>query len=161
MLVGFIFAYFVMVPSVVPATGPSPQDTLLVLVQVQRLVLLLGLGASLWFARRTRWRDTFARLALGAGVGFLLRLFTSEAIRSGRYDEGSVYDLAWIVPFVCFLWAAIESPPSTGDAEPIPARAGWQSAMFSAAPVFLIPLIGFGLAEGAADRRSGTRSACC
>jgi len=32
MLMGFVYAYFIMVPSVVPATGPSPQSTLLALV---------------------------------------------------------------------------------------------------------------------------------
>jgi PAS domain S-box-containing protein len=145
MLIGFVFAYFVMVPSVLPAPGPSPQGTLLTLVQIQRMVLLVGLGASLWIARRTAWRDTFARLAIGAGAGFFLRLAASGAISTGVYHEGSVYDLAWIVPFICYLWAVIEAPASTGDAEPVPVAGGWRAAAFSAAPVFLIPLIGFGL----------------
>jgi PAS domain S-box-containing protein len=145
MLLGFIYAYFVMVPSVVPAVGPSPEATLLVLVQIQRFLLVTGLIASIWLARATPWRDTFARLAAGAGVGFFLRLFTSDAISSGLYHEGSVYDLAWIVPFVFYLWAAATAPASSGDAEPVPARGGWQAAVFSAAPVFLIPIIGFGL----------------
>jgi PAS domain S-box-containing protein len=145
MLIGFVFAYFIMVPSVVTASGRSPQTTLLTLVQIQRLLLLVGLGVSLWWARETAWRDTFARLAAGAGVGFFLRLLASGAISSGKYHEGSVYDLAWIVPFSCYLWAAIEAPASAGGAERVPARGGWPAAAFSAAPVFLIPLIGFGL----------------
>lgn len=145
MLIGFIFAYFIMVPSVVPAVGPSPQGTLLSLVQAQRFLLVAGFIASLWMARDTVWRGTFARLAVGAGIGFFLRLVTSEAISNGLYHEGSFYDLAWIVPFVFYLWAAIESPASSGDAEPVPAPGGWQAAVFSAAPVFLIPVIGFGL----------------
>jgi PAS domain S-box-containing protein len=145
MLIGFVFAYFIMVPSVVPATGTAPQVTLLMLVQLQRFVLFAGLAAAVWFARRTPWRDTYGRLAIGATVGFFLRLVTSEAINSGRYHEGSVYDLAWIVPFLCFLWAALESPKSTGDTESVPARGNWHGALFSAAPVLLIPLIGFGL----------------
>ena len=98
MLIGFVFAYFIMVPSVVPATGPAPQATLLTLVQVQRMLLLVGLAASLWLARGTAWRTTFVRLAIGAAAGFFLRLVTSGAISSGAYHEGSVYDLAWIVP---------------------------------------------------------------
>ena len=145
MLIGFVFAYFIMVPSVVPAPGPSPQATLLTLVQIQRMLLLVGLGASLWLARETAWRTTFVRLAIGAGAGFFLRFAASGAISSGAYHEGSVYDLAWIVPFICYLWAVIEAPASSADNEPVPARGGWRAAVFSAAPVFLIPLIGFGL----------------
>jgi PAS domain S-box-containing protein len=145
MLMGFVYAYFIMVPSVVTAAGSSPQATLLTLVQLQRLLLLIGLGVSAWMARETAWRATFLRLAAGAGVGFFLRLITSGAISRGLYHEGSFYDLAWIVPFMCYLWAAIEAPASSGDAEPVPTRGGWQAAVFSAAPVFLIPVIGFGL----------------
>jgi PAS domain S-box-containing protein len=145
MLIGFIYAYFIMVPSVVPAGGASPQATLLSLVQVQRFLLVTGLSASLWLARDTPWRGTFARLAAGVAAGFFLRLVTSGAISSGLYREGSFYDLAWIVPFICYLWAAAEAPASSGDAEPVPARGGWQTGLFSMAPVFLIPVIGFGL----------------
>ena len=145
MLIGFVFAYFIMVPSVVPATGTAPQVTLLTLVQLQRLVLFAGLAAAVWLARRTSWRDTYRRLAIGAGLGFFLRFLTSEAISSGRYHEGSFYDLAWIVPFLCYLWAALEAPKSTGGAESVPARGRWHGALFSAAPVLLIPMIGFGL----------------
>jgi PAS domain S-box-containing protein len=107
--------------------------------------LTVGLAVSIWLARKTVWRDTFVRLAIGAGIGFFLRLATSDAISSGRYHEGSVYDLAWIVPFICYLWAALQAPATSGDAEPVPGRGGWQAAVFSAAPVFLIPAIGFGL----------------
>ena len=146
MLMGFVYAYFIMVPSVVPAGGgPSPQDTLLALVQVQRLLLFGGLAACVWVARKTRWRDTFLRLAAGAGVGFFLRLATSGAITSNRYQEGSLYDLAWIIPFFCYLWASLEAPPSRADADVGAIESGWQSGLLSTAPVILISLIGFGL----------------
>ena len=145
MLIGFLFAYFIMVPSVVPASGASPQATLLALVQLQRLILFLGSMAFVWLARQTEWRDTFVRLALGASVGFFLRLLTSGAISSDRYHEGSLYDLAWIVPFMCYLWAALEAPASGDDPAPSALRGGWRRVVFSTAPVFLIPLIGFGL----------------
>src|SRR3954469_5106888 len=62
LLLGFLFAYFVMVPSVVPVSGPTPQATLLVLVQLQRLVLVMGLAAGIWFARETAWRRTYITL---------------------------------------------------------------------------------------------------
>jgi PAS domain S-box-containing protein len=145
MMVGFVFAYFIMVPSVVPATGPGPQTTLLALVQLQRFVLAAGLVWCVWLARETAWRATFVRLALGATIGFFLRLVTSGAISTQRYQEGSIYDLAWIVPFFCYLWAAAESPASTADPEPPPPRSAWRSVALSATPVFLIPLVGFGL----------------
>jgi PAS domain S-box-containing protein len=145
LLTGFVFAYFIMVPSVVPAAGPEPQATLLTLVQMQRFVLVGGLAVCVIASRGTPWRPTFLRLAIGAGLGFFLRLVASGAISGNRYHEGSWYDLAWIVPFACYLWAAIEAPrsaPDVGAAEP---RGGWRSVAVSAAPVLFIPLIGFGL----------------
>jgi PAS domain S-box-containing protein len=145
MLMGFIFAYFIMVPSVVPTLGPAPQATLLRLVQVQRFVLAAGLIWCVWLARGTAWRDTFARLAAGAVIGFFLRLVTSGAISAGRYQEGGLYDLAWIVPFCCYAWAALEAPRSTPAEDLAPRRGAWHSAVVSAAPVFLIPFAGFGL----------------
>ena len=146
MLLGFVFAYFIMVPSVVPAaTGPAPQTTLLRLVHLQRFVLAAGLTWSVWLARNTAWRDTFARLAIGASIGFFLRFITSGAIGSGRYHEGSLYDLAWIVPFACYAWAAIEAPRSAAEPDGAPAPGGWQTVLLSATPAFLIALVGFGL----------------
>jgi PAS domain S-box-containing protein len=145
-LMGFVYAYFIMVPSVVPATPrPSPQSVLLSLVQLQRLILFAGLGASAWFARETLWRRPFAAMAIATGFGFFLRLVTSAAISRGAYYEGSVYDLAWIVPYLGFLWAAIESPRSLSEAESIPPRRGWWPVIVATVPVLLIPTIGFGL----------------
>jgi len=95
---GFVYAYFIMVPSVVASGGPSPQSTLLALVQLQRFVLAAGLAVCVWAARGTPWRAPVVRLAAGAAIGFFLRLATSDAISHGRYREGSFHDLAWIVP---------------------------------------------------------------
>ncbi len=145
MLMGFVYAYFVMVPSVVPATGPSPRGALLALVQLQRLVLAGGLAWSVWRAWKTAWRDTFALLAAGATIGFFLRLITSGAISADRYQEGSVYDLAWIVPYLCYLSAALMAPASRPDASGVLARSGRHTVVVAAVPVFLIPMIGFGL----------------
>ena len=78
----------------------------------------------MWLARRHAVaRHVRCGSALGAGVGFFLRLLTSGAIGSGRYHEGSVYDLAWIVPFICYLWAALEAPRSAGETGAGPAAA--------------------------------------
>ena len=145
MLIGFVFAYFIMVPSVVPVSGPSPQATLLALVQMQRLVLFAGFAIGVWLAWDTPWRDTYARLAFGTGVGFFLRLVTSGAIASDRYREGTFFDLAWIVPFMCYAWAAHRAPSSVSAPEPAPPSGGWRAVVIATAPVLLIPLIGFGL----------------
>ena len=74
MLMGFVYAYFIMVPERGAGLRGLAAGALLVLVQVQRLLLLAGLTASVWAARHTPWRDTFLRLAAGAGFGFFLRL---------------------------------------------------------------------------------------
>jgi len=145
-LMMFVYAYFIMVPSVLPAGGrpAAPESVLLTLVQIQRLILFGGLAASAWVARDTAWGPTFRTMALATGAGFFLRLVTSAAISAGSYYEGSVYDLAWIVPYMGFLWAALSAPRSTADAEAIPARSGW-SVVVSTVPVLLIPTIGFGI----------------
>ena len=145
LLMGFVYAYFIMVPSVVGTGGPSPETTLLVLVQLQRFVLAAGLTACVWAARGTPWSVPFTRLAAGASIGFFLRLATSEAISQGQYREGTFYDLAWIVPFMCYLVAALETPPSEPERSGEAARSGWRAVAVAAAPIFLIPLIGFSI----------------
>ena len=62
-------------------------------------------------ARRTTWFAAYAWLAIGTGVGFFLRIITSLAIVRGSYQSGTFYDLAWIVPFICY--AAPRSPRRT------------------------------------------------
>jgi PAS domain S-box-containing protein len=145
MLMGFIYAYFIMLPSVVNPAGSLPQDTLLALVELQRLVLFGGLVACLWSAWETPWRQTYMRLAVGVGIGLVIRSIARSAIISAQYHEGSLYDLAWIIPYFAYLWAALDAPRSTPDGDAIPARGFWQSGAVSAIPVLAIPLIGFGL----------------
>jgi PAS domain S-box-containing protein len=146
MLFGFIDAYFIMVPTVVPVAASKPQAALLTLVQAQRFVLFAGLVASFAFAAGSPWRPTFARLAIGAGTGFVLRFATNNAISAGRFYDGSVYDLAWIVPYFCYLWAALEAPRSVPDPPGLPARRGpWDNGFVSAIPVLVMPIVGFGL----------------
>ena len=84
-------------------------------------------------------------MAIATGFGFFLRLVRSAAIHAGSYYEVSAYDLAWIVPYMGFLWAVIEAPRSTADAESIPRPRGWSTVVISTVPVLLIPTLGFGL----------------
>src|SRR4029450_4468215 len=70
-LMMFVYAYFVLVPSVVPVSArPSPQSVLLTLVQLQRLILFGGLAASAWVARDTSWGRAFMAMAGATGAGF-------------------------------------------------------------------------------------------
>lgn len=146
MLAGFIYAYFVLVPSVVPEQGANLEGTLLALVQAQRLVLVLGIVTAFWVSRGTSWQSTYGRLAIGVTAGFFFRIETSAAILDGRYVAGSMYDLAWIVPFLCYWWAALEAPasPPAGESVEEPTRSSFAAAA-SAVPVLLIPAIGYGL----------------
>jgi PAS domain S-box-containing protein len=139
----FIYSYFVLVPSLVPGQSDDAQGRLLLLVQANRLVLLGGLTAAAWMARDTAWHATFVRLASGVAVGFVLRMGANLAIERGEYQPGTVLDLAWIVPWLSYAWAAFEAPVSKREGTfdlPGPPTA----IALSAVPVLLIPLVGYG-----------------
>ena len=121
MLLGFSsFAYFIMVPSVVPAAGSAPQSR----------AAGAGPGAAAAPAGGPRWRrsgsrarprgvDTFARLAVGAAIGFVLRLGTSGAIARGALPaKARFYDLAWIVPVAVLPVGRVLAPASSGGSPP-------------------------------------------
>jgi two-component system NtrC family sensor kinase len=142
----FVFAYFVLVPSVVLPAANNSEGVLLWLVQVQRLLLIAPLTAAVWAGRRTAWSLTYKRLAFGVAVGFFLRVATSLAISRNDYHLGSVLDFAWIVPFLFYLWAALEAPASS-PLEEIPLEASVEPTpvLLSVVPVLAVPLIGYGL----------------
>jgi PAS domain S-box-containing protein len=144
LLAVFIYSYFVLVPSLIPAAREQSQDLLLYLVQANRLILLLCMAAAVWFARRTAWRSTYLRLAVGVGAGLVLRIGTNQAIARGEYQVGTLHDLAWILPWLCYAWAAIEAPASSLEA--VDERAHEVSPVtMLAVPALLIPLIGYGV----------------
>ena len=145
LLAVFVYAYLVLVPSVVPTMMVEAQDKLLLLVQINRALYLSGLLAAAWFASRSTWQATYLRLAAGAAIGFILRVGASLAIARGDYQVGGPHDLAWIIPWLCLAWAAAESPAS----EPVEPAVDFADPptpiAFSAIPVLLIPLIGYGM----------------
>jgi two-component system NtrC family sensor kinase len=157
LLAAFIYAYFVMVPSLLTTPPERVESALLSLVQTHRLLLVAGFGIGYWIAEDAAWRDTYVRILVGTSAGFLLRLITNHAITNGSYHTGSIYDLAWIVPFVAYIWAACESPASPTDPARTLSRSGAPSALTSAIPALGIPLIGYSLLwlsplEGAGDQ---------
>ena len=142
LLATFVYTNFVMIPSVVAAASGA-RDALLVLAQVNRLLLLVATAVLAWRWRATPWGPTYSRLAFGAAVGFFARLATSAAIVRGTYYVGSLYDLAWLVPWLCYLWAAMEAPVSPSEPRTIEVPSTTSRATLSAIPVLLVPMIGY------------------
>ena len=141
----FIYSYFVLVPSLVPEHEGYAQPTLLVLIQSNRLLLFAGLLAAARAGWATAWRATYLRLALGTGIGLLLRAGTSLAIAQGEYHPGSYHDLAWIVPWLSYAWAAMEAPASPREELPVTVPQPPVAIAFSAVPVLLVPALGYGM----------------
>jgi PAS domain S-box-containing protein len=143
LLAVFIYTYFVLVPSLLPGTTDA-QAILLKVVQVHRAVLFGGMVAALVAARRTDWRTAYTWLAVGTGIGFFLRIVTSLAIMNGRYKTGTLYDLAWIAPFLCYAGAALSAPDSPRESARVDTGAATSQTVLAALPVFLIPVVGYG-----------------
>jgi PAS domain S-box-containing protein len=114
------------------------------LVQLNRALLFLGFVSAMIVARRTPWFSAYRWLAIGTGIGFFLRILTSLAIIRGTYQSGTIYDLAWFVPFLCYAGAALAAPASPAESDVIEAPSPPLHVLVSAVPVFMIPLIGYG-----------------
>ncbi len=139
----FLYAYFVLVPSLMPEMRAGAQARLLYFVQYNRLLLLAGLGAAVWFARGTDWRSTYLKMGVGVGLGFVLRIGANQAIARGDYQVGSVHDLAWIAPWLFYAWAARDAPASPARAPESDDHHEALSVSLLVVPVLLIPLIGY------------------
>ena len=141
LLIGFAYAYFVLIPDFNhEAVGNA---TLLAGVQVFRFTLMAAMCAVAVVARRTDWGPTYRRLAIGTIAGAFLRILTNQAIAGGTYHVGSFYDAAWIVPFLSFVWA-IQAAPASPEADADDERTSSVTfALLSAMPVLLIPIVGY------------------
>ena len=143
LLAVFIYSYFVLVPGLVPGAR-DPQFALLELVQVNRALLFASMISAMIVARRTAWYRTYYYLALATGAGFFLRIVTSLAIARGSYSVGTLYDLAWILPFLLYARAVPASPDSPAESPAVEVPSPMLHAAVAAVPVFLIPLVGYG-----------------
>ncbi len=144
LLAAFLYTYFVLVPGMVPG-GSGAQRTLLTLVQVNRALLFAGASAALILGWRSSWRRAYAFLAAGIGIGFVLRIATSLAIMRGAYQAGTLYDLAWIVPFLCYAAAALAAPDSPKESPELAVAPSSIQTALAALPVFLVPMVGYGV----------------
>ena len=145
---GFVYAYFIMVPSVIADVQGRRRSRRCwrwcsCSVSFSQPVLPCASGPR---AARPGV-CTFMRLAAGAAMGFFLRLATSEAISHAAVPRRqSFYDLAWIVPFLCYLWAALETPPSPRrQSDRTGPRRLARGRGVGGASAFSFRMIGFGL----------------
>jgi PAS domain S-box-containing protein len=148
LLAAFIYAYFVLVPALMPGYSHRT-EALITLGQVTRALLIAGAAASAWVAWHTPWRRTYVTLAAAAITGLLIRAATTEvsnavtAVTAAGTAAGMAAGLAWLVPFLMYLWAAIDAPASPREREVV--EAPGCPAHVCAVPAFLIPLIGYGV----------------
>ena len=138
----FIYSYFILIPSLTPGAGDQ-EVALFALIQLNRALLFGSMATVMIVARRTAWYQAYRWLTIGTGFGFVLRIITSLAIVRGQYQSGTLYDLAWIVPFLCYLRAALAAPDSPAELDRVEVPGRPLHLIVSAVPVFLIPLVGY------------------
>ncbi|MDQ3068238.1 MAG: response regulator [Acidobacteriota bacterium] len=142
----FSYAYFVLAPN----AGESPriaERSLQVVIVVQRFLVLGALGLAAWSARHTAYGRVFTGLFAALTVGFVFRSALSVQVvndaMSMRTLPQAVLDLAWIVPYFGWTWAAYEAPASASAGEPaVPEEVPWWP---SAVCVAIIPAVGYGV----------------
>jgi PAS domain S-box-containing protein len=143
LLAVFIYSYFILIPGLLP-DGTDQDAALFKLVQVNRALMFGATASVMIVARRTPWYPAYLWLTVGTGVGFFLRIFTSLAILRGNYQSGTLYDMAWILPFLCYSAAALSAPESPAESDRVEAPGRPLHVAISALAVFLIPLLGYG-----------------
>jgi PAS domain S-box-containing protein len=111
---GFLYSFFITSPDI-GAVGPTTSMTLRMVSELQQFIVVLGMGAAMYAARRSSWYPTYRRLALGALVSFITLTLSNIETRGGEYRSGFVYDFVWILPFAFYPWAASFAPASDAD----------------------------------------------
>ena len=139
LLAAFIYGYFVFVPALLGLEAVS-RSALVALGQGTRVLLAAGAVFIAIRGRATPWRVAYLLIAAGAFAGFVLRSLTISAPNSIA-AAGTIAGLAWLVPALAFVWAAVVSPSSPTHREVVDTPAS--PAVLSAFPALLIPLIGY------------------
>src|SRR5215510_5428139 len=147
---GFLYSFFVSAPD-----GASAPFSLQAVSELQQGLVVAAMAAATWVARRTPWSPTYRRLALGGVVAFITLTISNLGSDQGLYRSGFVYDLAWILPFAFFPWAASRAPESDSDSavadgEELIRPRPW--VIFTA--VALLPFLDYGLRRIAPDTAS-------
>jgi len=152
---GFLYSFFVTAPAVSSGSADAPVSLQLV-SELQQALVVAGMLGAMWVARRTPWRGTYRRLALGACVGFVTLTLGNVSSGEGLYRSGFVYDFAWILPFAFFPWAADAAPESEdaasaeADRQELVRPRPW--VIFTA--VAMLPFLDYGLRRIVPDAAS-------
>ena len=141
----FTYAYFVLAPNL----GASPriaEQSLQVVIVIQRFLVLGALGATVWVSRGTAYGRIFSGLMIALTAGFLFRTALSAQVLRDAFPTGAVpqalLDLAWIVPYFGWIWAAHEAPASVAvEADETEEAPWWPSAV----AVAIVPVLGYGV----------------
>ncbi len=151
---GFLYSFFVTTPT---SDGISP---LLLVSELQQVLVVGGMVAATFLARRTPWRDTYRRLAYGSFVGLAMLTLSNIEAGRGMYRAADVYDFTWILPFAFLPWAASLAPASdrgesasTESRKELTRPRPW--VIFTA--VAMIPFLDFGLRRITPADASGFR----
>jgi len=108
---GFLYSFFVTAPD--PSASDSAASVSLLLVaELQQVLVVAGMAAAMFIARRSPWRETYKRLAFGALVGFATLTISNIEMGQIVYRSAFVYDFTWILPFAFVPWAASAAPTS-------------------------------------------------
>jgi PAS domain S-box-containing protein len=138
---GFLYSFFVTAPA------SATSNPLLIVFELQQGLVALGMIAATFVARRTPWRGTYRRLAIGALVSFAMLTLSNFEAGHGLYRTAFVYNFTWILPFAFYPWAASVAPaneegePSSPDTPELTRPRPW--VIFAA--VAMVPLVDFGL----------------
>jgi PAS domain S-box-containing protein len=141
---GFLYSFFITAPT---------STSLLIVSELQQGLVVAGMAAAMFAARRSDWRDTYRRLTLGAVVSFVTLTISNAGAGQGAYRTAFVYDFTWILPFAFFPWAATLAPVSKeidvadGEEDELARPRPW--VIFTA--VALLPFLDYGLRRVSPD----------
>ena len=142
----FVYAYFILAPNLGRSSSLAEQS-LQIVIFAQRGLILAVFAWAAWSARGGPYGRVFRGLLWALLIGFVFRTVLSiEILRAALPLSGiwpSVLNLAWIVPYFGWAWAAIEAPASSDSPEPaLEEEVPWWPSAISVAAM---PAVGYGV----------------
>ena len=148
LLAVFVYSYFVLVPSVVPRCGRGAGQLLLAGADQSRLAPARGLLAAAWFARDTAWQRHVPAAGDRRGNRLLPADRHQPGDRARRLPASARSTISrGSSPLLCLRVGGADRrrhPKRRAEAVDVADRRRRRSP-FSAVPVLLIPLIGYGM----------------